>query len=308
MRCEECGKELRRNAVFCLQCGQRVPRAAHAGIMPEIATAEGLADVRDVLEAPEAAEAAEIPDGVPAIPTSATIPGARAGTIPTGETATGGLLSATSISRARLREVKRRKTQDDAETLQIDLAKRFAESATAESVIEGAGVYDIGDVHPTIEEEVRERRPPPPPPPPTREAPRDEDLRERVRQLRAEREPDDHESVPVSSCFTAGCVTLAVLVGLLMLMTYLMELDEPEAEPEADTAAIEYMYGQLEYEAEHRGSATETGFRSFVDTRLAAGSVSCPDHILPDRVDGRPTGDVLHRVRIRHPGWSEVLS
>ncbi len=197
----------------------------------ELAGTTGLLGGSGALEMPEAPEPAAIPERIPEIPSIAELPEVAGAGVPAGEVAATEITSPEAIDYQELREARRLEEEARDAELEIDLSEKFAESATAESVTEGAGHYELGEVHPTVEEEVSERRPPPPPP---IESADERVVREGTDQQGVSDAFFEAEEVSASRFLLAAVVILLLMLMLVMLAGYLIELTEQTSE--TDTA------------------------------------------------------------------------
>lgn len=295
MRCESCGSTLRKDALFCPECGEEAVGMERAAKMAELAKTQGPGRSADAPGVPEAPEPAEIPERVPDIPAIADLPEAPGMAIRGSEAPMTDSTRADVIATARLRETRRRATQALDEHLQIDLREKFAESATPESTIEGAGHYDLGEVHPTVEEEVEERRPPPPPPP---DSVMTRQTRERAtRQGLSDALPGEEE-VSATSCLLAAGITLLVMILMILAIGFLINLVEEV--PEGDSALLESPAHEtivVEFLDSREDDGEEAA--SHADSLVTHNSIHCNIHKHDDR---RPVENVLHRVRTESTG------
>ena len=261
MRCEGCDRELPESARFCATCGAPVPERAAA--LVQAARMEGLTTPSVRADVPEVPDPAPLPAEQSSIAEPAGIPEPAA--LP-GETVTETVMPAPGRayepSSVAARETLKRYRREAAQLLSEDLEEQVEEriSERLEEIAppehRGMGGAPQGRM---IDVEYQEGGPfaPPPPPPPPEEGrpahvamgersltasmvrPRErrrvsgdrlaDSLRPRTaEQVRADAEPTG------ARCCAYGCITLAIVVALFMLvMLWLQSVEDRRPPPSA---------------------------------------------------------------------------
>lgn len=302
MRCEQCGKQLRENAAFCLECGHRASRLEHAAVIAELAQTEDLGRLQETGDIPQIPRAAEAAERVPEIPAIADLPRRSRTTMMGEEEPVPERPRADVIASARLRETRRRAAQALTERLQIDLAEKFAETTTTAAAVEDDEWRERGELR-SASEIMEERLPPPPPPPSQRER-----VGGQMSEARAERLGVETDRVSLAGCFIAGVVTLVIMIATLVILVYFMEAQVESERQETDSARIMQPPLQVAVAVALRGCRCDGEQRWVFSEIREAHLIGHSKQTRNYQIDRRPTGDVLHRVRIRHAGRGQILS